>query len=132
MCEQFLGTWRLEESNNFDNYMEALDVGFITRKAAAHLKPNVIISQNGNSYTVKTESTFKTHEFCFELGKEFDEKTADGRDTKTTLTLEGGVLVEVQKWDGKETTISRELKDGKMITTCKMGDVTCIRTYCKS
>ena len=29
--------------------------------------------------------------------------------------MEGDNLVQVQKWDGKETKFVRELKDGKMV-----------------
>lgn len=31
------------------------------------------------------------------------------------MTLDGGKLVHVQKWDGQETTLTRELCDGKLI-----------------
>lgn len=31
------------------------------------------------------------------------------------MTLDGGKLVHVQKWDGQETTLVRELVDGKLI-----------------
>ncbi|KAG8441896.1 hypothetical protein GDO86_010903 [Hymenochirus boettgeri] len=127
----FLGTWGLEHSENFDAYMEAVGVGFITRKAAGSLKPDVLISVDGDVYKVRTESTFKNSEFVFKLGEEFDETTADGRKTKTTVTLENGVLIQFQKWDGKESTVTREIKDGKMMTICTMGDVTCERTYIK-
>ncbi|TWW68519.1 Fatty acid-binding protein, brain [Takifugu flavidus] len=78
------------ESENFDDYMKALGVGFATR-----------------------QSTFKNTEISFKLGEEFDETTADDRNCK--MSLEGDKLVHVQKWDGKETTFVREIKDGKMV-----------------
>lgn len=34
---------------------------------------------------------------------------------QSTVSLEGDKLVHVQKWDGKETTFVREIKDGKMV-----------------
>lgn len=34
---------------------------------------------------------------------------------QSTVTLDGGKLVHVQKWDGQETTLTRELCDGKLI-----------------
>ncbi|TWW53351.1 Fatty acid-binding protein, brain, partial [Takifugu flavidus] len=54
-------------------------------------------------------------EISFKLGEEFDETTADDRNCKSTVSLEGDKLVHVQKWDGKETTFVREIKDGKMV-----------------
>lgn len=35
--------------------------------------------------------------------------------SQSTVSLEGDKLVHVQKWDGKETTFVREIKDGKMV-----------------
>ncbi|XP_034507346.1 myelin P2 protein-like isoform X2 [Ambystoma mexicanum] len=127
--ECLMGTWKLTDSVGFDEYMKELCVPFPTRKAAAMVKPNVIICKNGEKYCLKTESTFKSTEIDFKLGEEFEETTADSRKTKTIITCENGVLVQHQKWDGKETTIRRELKDGKLIVTCIMGDVKCVRTY---
>lgn len=34
---------------------------------------------------------------------------------QSIVTLDGGKLVHVQKWDGQETTLTRELCDGKLI-----------------
>ncbi|MEE6517699.1 hypothetical protein FKM82_028068 [Ascaphus truei] len=133
MCDAFLATWTLKENNKdaFDAYMEAAGVSLITRKAACALKPDCTISQNGDTITIKSVSTFKNSECSFKIGEEFDETTADGRKTKTTVTLDHGVLSQKQKWDGKETTITREVKDGEMIVTCIMGNVKCVRIYTK-
>ncbi|KAE8599099.1 hypothetical protein XENTR_v10017061 [Xenopus tropicalis] len=92
-------------------------------------KPNVIISVNGDKILLKTESTLKTTDMTFKLGEEFDETTADNRNTKTLITCDSGVLNQVQKWDGKETTIQREIKNGQLVVTCTMGNVKCVRTY---
>ncbi|KAM9308630.1 myelin P2 protein-like [Gastrophryne carolinensis] len=131
MVDQFIGTWKLTDSQGFDEYMQCLGVGFATRKAGAMAKPNVIIAKNGDEICLKTESTLKTTELKFKLGEEFEETTADNRKTRTVITCDDGVLTQVQKWNGKETTIKRELKNGQLVVTCTMGDVTCVRTYDK-
>uniref|UniRef100_A0A3Q2L425 Fatty acid binding protein 4 n=1 Tax=Equus caballus TaxID=9796 RepID=A0A3Q2L425_HORSE len=115
MCDAFVGTWKLVASENFDEYMKEVGVGFATRKVAGMAKPNMIISVNGDVITIKTESTFKNTEISFKLGQEFDEVTADDRKVKSTITLEGGILVHVQKWDGKSTTINRKRVDDKLV-----------------
>lgn len=33
---------------------------------------------------------------------------------QTVISFENGKLVQHQKWDGKETTIEREIQDGKL------------------
>ncbi|KAB0407666.1 hypothetical protein E2I00_016772 [Balaenoptera physalus] len=118
MSNKFLGTWKLVSSENFDDYMKALGkkcVGLATRKLGNLAKPRVIISKKGDIITVRTESTFKDTEISFKLGQEFEETTADNRKTKSVVTLARGSLNQVQKWDGKETTIKRKLVDGKMV-----------------
>ncbi|KAF7242346.1 Fatty acid-binding protein, heart [Varanus komodoensis] len=108
------------------------EVGFATRQIANLTKPTTIIEYDGGQMTIKTQSTFKNTEITFKLEEEFDETTADDRHVKSVVTLEGGKLVHVQKWDGKETTLVRELKDGKLILTLTMGNVVCTRTYQKA
>ncbi|XP_062996840.1 fatty acid-binding protein, heart [Elgaria multicarinata webbii] len=132
MAEEFAGVWNLVESRNFDGYMKAIEVGFATRQIANMTKPTTIIEVDSDKFTIKTQSAFKSTEIIFKLGEQFDEITADDRHVKSLVTLEGGKLVHVQKWAGKETTLIRELKDGKLILTLTMGDVTCTRTYQKA
>lgn len=104
-------------------------VGFATRKVAGMAKPNMTISVNGDVITIKSESTFKNTEISFKLGQEFDEVTADDRKVKSTVTLDGGALVQVQKWDGKSTTIKRKRVDDKLVVECVMKGVTSTRVY---
>uniref|UniRef100_A0A8C6XPW1 Cytosolic fatty-acid binding proteins domain-containing protein n=1 Tax=Naja naja TaxID=35670 RepID=A0A8C6XPW1_NAJNA len=115
MCNKFVGSWKLISSENFDDYMKELGVGLATRKLGNLARPKTIISMKGDEVTVRTESTFKNTQITFKLGQEFQETTADGRKTKTVVTLEKGALVQVQKWNGKESTIRRKLIDGRMV-----------------
>lgn len=57
-------------------------MGFATRKVANLTKPTTIISVDGDTVTLKTQSTMKNTELSFTLGKEFDETTADDRKVK--------------------------------------------------
>ncbi|XP_018545000.1 fatty acid binding protein 4b [Lates calcarifer] len=130
MVEQFSGTWTLTASENFDDYMKAIGVGFATRQMGNMAKPNLVISVNdAGVISMKSESTFKTTEIKFKINEEFDETTADGRQTKTTITFENGKLVQKQTWDGKTTTLEREIQDGKLTAKCIMDDVVAVRTY---
>ncbi|NXY44438.1 MYP2 protein, partial [Ceuthmochares aereus] len=106
-----------------------LGVGLATRKLGGLTKPDVIISMKGDIVTIRTESTFKNTTISFKLGQQFDETTADDRKVKSVITLEKGALVQVQKWNGKETTIKRRLVDGKMVVECAMKGVICTRVY---
>ncbi|XDB57060.1 hypothetical protein AB1E18_010516 [Capra hircus] len=123
------GTWKLVSSENFDDYMKEVGVGFATRKVAGMAKPTVIISVNGDVVNIKSESTFKNTEMSFKLGQEFDEVTPDDRKVKSIINLDEGALVQVQNWDGKSTTIKRKLVDDKLVLECVMNGVTATRVY---
>ncbi|XP_028841131.1 fatty acid binding protein 4b [Denticeps clupeoides] len=130
MAEQFVGTWKITSSENFDEYMKAIGVGFATRQVGNVAKPTLIISVDAQGLiTMKSQSTFKNTEISFKLNEEFEELTADERKTKTIVTLEDGKLLQKQTWDGKETTIERVLENGKLIAKCVMSDVVAVRTY---
>uniref|UniRef100_A0A2K5PLQ4 Lipocalin/cytosolic fatty-acid binding domain-containing protein n=1 Tax=Cebus imitator TaxID=2715852 RepID=A0A2K5PLQ4_CEBIM len=90
MVDAFLGTWKLADSKNFNDYMKSLGVGFATRQVASMTKPTTIIEKNGDTIILKTHSTFKNTDISFKLGVEFDETTADDRKVKSTVTLDGG------------------------------------------
>ena len=45
-------------------------------------KPKVTIQINGNSFYLKSESTFRNLETKCTIGEEWDEETPDGRKTK--------------------------------------------------
>ncbi|MCJ8746305.1 hypothetical protein PDJAM_G00140430 [Pangasius djambal] len=132
MAEAFVGTWNLKESKNFDEYMKALGVGFATRQVGSMTKPTTIISIDGDVLTLKTVSTFKNTEIKFKLGEEFDETTADDRKVKSLMTLDGNKLVHIQKWDGKETSLVREVDGNSLTLTLTLGDVVCTRSYVKA
>ncbi|KAM3849338.1 fatty acid binding protein 4b [Diretmus argenteus] len=130
MVEKLAGTWKMTSSENFDEYMKAIGVGLATRKMGNMAKPNLLISmEDAGVISMKSQSTFKTTEIKFKLGEEFDETTADDRQTKTIITFDNGKLVQKQMWDGKTTTLERDIQDGKLIAKCTMDDVVAVRTY---
>ncbi|CAL8247147.1 unnamed protein product [Lota lota] len=129
MVDQFVGTWKMTLSENFDEYMKAIGVGLATRQMGNVIKPKFIISVGEGVISMKTQSTFKSTEIKFKLDEEFEEKTADDRLTKTIVSFNNGKLVQKQTWDGKSTTLERVLESGKLITTCIAGDVVAVRTY---
>lgn len=132
--DKFLGKWRLESTEDFEKYMEAVGVGFMLRKVATTLKPDLIFEKGDgdDAYVMKTVSTFKSTEIKFKLGEEFDEETADGRKMKTTMTFEDNQLVQSQK-GAVDTTLQRTITDDDTLTLiCKAKDVTSTRIYKKS
>ncbi|NXY78955.1 FABPH protein, partial [Glareola pratincola] len=108
MVEAFVGTWKLVDTANFDEYMKALG-------ETASVVPS------------KGQSPPPSHEIP---GRRVTAGPA--LSPQSVVTLDGGKLVHVQKWEGKETSLVRELKDGKLILTLTMGNVVSTRTYEKA
>uniref|UniRef100_A0A0R3TWQ4 FABP domain-containing protein n=1 Tax=Rodentolepis nana TaxID=102285 RepID=A0A0R3TWQ4_RODNA len=132
IMEAFVGKWKMEKSEGFDDVMKCLGVGFINRKLGNTMKPNFVVESLGDGrYRMKSESTVKTTEFICRLGEEFTEITPDGREVRSIITIENGVMKHVQKGDGKVTYIDREIEGNTMKTTVKVDDFVCVRIYTK-
>ena len=123
------GKFELESSENFDEFLKALGVGFILRNAAKMSTPTVEITNEGEAYSMKTVTTFKTSEIKFNLGQEFDETRMDGVTVKTTITKDGDTRL-VQKQSGEPPCeIVRELvDDGSKLKTVSC--LTCLEGFC--
>nr|ABO93626.3 fatty acid binding protein a [Mesocestoides vogae] len=129
--EAFLGSWKLEKSKHFDEVMQKLGVGFLTRQAGKLAKPTLIVSCLGDGkYKMRSESTFKNTEFEFKLGEEFKEETPDGRTVQSTITLDGDTLKQVQVGE-KTTYIDRVIEGNELKTIVKVDDVVSTRIYVK-
>ncbi|XP_073819318.1 fatty acid binding protein [Musca autumnalis] len=120
--------YKLDKSENFDEYMKELGVGMVLRKMGNTVTPTVELKKEGDVYTFTTTSTFKTSSISFKLGEEFDEETLDGRKVKSICTMEGNTLTQEQKGD-KPSTIVREFSDSEMTTTLTIGDIKSVRVY---
>jgi len=129
-----LGTWALESQEGFDEYMKHLGVGMVLRKMGNTLKPDFIVSKDGDTWKMVTSSTFKTTEVSFQEGVEFDEKTADDRDVKATITFDGEKMIHAQKDPANaanDTVIERFVEGDTLVTTVKCGDLVAKRVYSK-
>ncbi|XP_068971571.1 sodium/calcium exchanger regulatory protein 1 isoform X1 [Bombus flavifrons] len=120
--------YKLQSSENFDDFLKALGVGIMTRKMGSSVSPVIELTENNGVYTLKTTSAFKNSEIKFKLGEEFDEETADGRKVKSVCTLDGNKLIQVQKGE-KDTTIEREFTPTEMKAIMKVDDIVCTRVY---
>lgn len=130
---KIVGKYKMETSDNFDEFMKALGVGLVMRKMGNAATPTVEITLEDGVYILKTITTFKTTEIKFKLGEEFQETTADGRTVKSTITLDGNKMIHNQLGDKekeeKDSVLVREFTDTEMLMECKVDDVVCKRVY---
>jgi len=124
----FIGKYKLTNSENFDDFLKELGVNFVLRNLAKTSTPVIDITQDGDTYSMKTTTAIKNSEIKFKLGEEFEEARMDGKNVKTKIVADGNKLIQTQYGD-KEVSIIREFTPTDLITTCKVGDVTSVRTY---
>merc|ERR1711970_766702 len=104
------GTYTQVSCEKYEEFLKALGVGFILRKAALASTPVMTISEEGGNWTMVTKTTVKSIELKFRIG----EDTTDGRHCKTVVTLEGNTMTTTQnatKAGEKNVVEVREFND---------------------
>jgi len=126
---EFTGKYKLEKSDNFDNFLKELGVNFMLRKLANSTSPTLEITRNGDEFVFKTVSTVKTSTMTFTLGQEFEEERLDGKKVKSVITVEGNKLIQTQKDGAKEVIYVREFSGDTLTATSTANNVTSVRVY---
>ncbi|XP_031617426.1 probable fatty acid-binding protein [Contarinia nasturtii] len=122
--------YRYHESYNFDEYLKVLGVGDVLRRNYTQIIPYIELKKgDGNKYKLITTPPFRKAEIEFELGKEFDDETLDGRTVKSVMSLANDILL--QKQGGEPSSnIVRAFGDKEMYETMFLNDVcSCYRIY---
>ncbi|XP_053308366.1 nicotinamide/nicotinic acid mononucleotide adenylyltransferase 1 [Spea bombifrons] len=99
----YSGTWNMISNENFEGYMQCLGIDFVTRKMAKLLKPQKVIEQKGDTFTIQTVSSLRNYLVTFTVGEEFNEDTKglDNRKCKSIVSWDNGRLVCVQTGEKK-------------------------------
>lgn len=125
----FLGKFELESSENFDEFLSELGVGYLTRAVATRAKSQYEITKNGEYYTLKTHSPFRTAEITFKLnGETFEEERLDGEHVKSNMTMSGNKWIQRQ-FGEKEVTYIREFTGDEVKLTAIVNNVITVRVY---
>uniref|UniRef100_A0A1I7YK69 FABP domain-containing protein n=1 Tax=Steinernema glaseri TaxID=37863 RepID=A0A1I7YK69_9BILA len=114
--------------------MKEVGVGLLTRKAAGSMKPLMEVTIDGDKWKMHSTTTMKSHTLEFELGKECDTTTADGRKMKSVFTFDDGKLVQKESKisnSDKDSLITRHVEGDKLVTVLESGKVTAKRIYVK-
>jgi len=128
------GKWQLFQSENFEEFMSKLGVSYVVRKLGNKSTPVVTVSKEADVLSFKQESLVSTSEIKFKIGEQFDEKTADGRAVKSTMTLVKPNALKHEMLGtngGKDSVCIREFFQDKMTCVCTVDDVETTRVYKK-
>jgi len=132
---EYCGKFQMTDSENFDAFMAALGIGYLTRKLGNASKPLVTISEVDpakKKYSFKQESLVKTSTTDFVLGEQFEETTADGRKCMSTFKIvRPGVMIQEMLGTngGKDSVCLREFFKDNLKVTCTVDDITTVRNY---
>merc|ERR1712055_737213 len=102
---QITGTYTQTSCENYEEFLKALGVGFILRKAAMASTPVMTIAENGGKYTMIT---------------------------KTTVKLEGNKMTTNQKATKsgeKNVVVVREFADDGLVYTATCDGVSSVQKY---
>ncbi|XP_048768573.2 fatty acid-binding protein homolog 6-like [Ostrea edulis] len=130
--EKFEGVWKLDRSENFQEFLQEVGVGLPLRKMASLAKPEMTITiENDNKIKIIMKTGFFTQEDCFHLNEEFL-KEMQGTIMKATATYEEGMIKMTNtpvdpKSKVKEQIIHRERIGDEMVLTLYTGNVVCKR-----
>jgi len=128
------GTYERETADNYDDFLKALDVGWMLRKAATASTPVMTVTESDGTWTFKTSTVLKSMELKFKIDEEFEETTPDGREVKAVVTREGDKFISMQtaKKEGqKSTKVTREFSPTGVTQTMEVvgTDVVCVQGF---
>lgn len=131
-----IGKWKIESSENFEEYMKAIGVPD-DKRADAHKLLSVgsnmtqEFKADGDNWTLITCTAAGERSFSFTIGKELDSMTLDGRKMKVVFTIDGDTLIEKQTGDCFECTHIRKGDGNTLTMTLTGGGQSCTRTFSK-
>uniref|UniRef100_A0A914Q7F7 Lipocalin/cytosolic fatty-acid binding domain-containing protein n=1 Tax=Panagrolaimus davidi TaxID=227884 RepID=A0A914Q7F7_9BILA len=136
MSDEFVGKWISDSAENMEAYMEALGANWVIRKLVPKiaLTLEMTIEINGNHWNMNAYSAVKNFHLEFDLGKEFEEVSGDGRKVLSTLTFENGKLFHIQKAlkkEEKNSSYVSYIENGKLIQIAECDGVESRRIYTK-
>jgi len=133
--EAFLGKFNRTSEEGYDNFLTALNLNYLLRKAATVSSPTLEILKECDAWVTKTSTVLKTIMLKFKLNEEFDDTTPDGRQVKTMVTFEDGKIVTLQtavKEGQKSTRSTLEMRGSNELVyelSIVGEDVTCSQIF---
>merc|ERR1712066_942113 len=85
IMDVFKGKYERTSAEGYEEFLKALDVSYLLRKAATVSTPIVEITENKGVWSIKSSTTLKSMELKFKIGEEFEETTPDGRDVRAVV-----------------------------------------------
>jgi len=127
-----VGKWEYATAENLDAYMEAAAIPENLREMAKNSKPLLEISNDGDSWTLKTTVSDKVKDTTFKVGAEFDSVSLAGQPLKCTVSIDGEVMTETQKLGDVSIVITREVVGDQLVSKMTIKDATATISFKKA
>ena len=117
MSEIFSGSWAFQKAENYEEFLKALDLGFIKRKVALQMKPTLVFSFEGDEMRFQSNSAVKSSDVTYTLGGEQPDQAPTGDDGVQVWSIEGEKMIGVFTFarNGNKIEICRTVVDGVLV-----------------
>lgn len=134
MAEKLLGTWKLVNTVNFDNFLQEMGTAAPQRNVVQSHDTIMDIRREGDTFFFNATIGPTTQANQMTVGSDSEFAPPGGRRYKGPVKLEGKRLIaKGRPMDGsseKEFTLIREVTEaGELFQTMYIGDVICTRTF---
>ncbi|KAI2797501.1 calycin super [Blomia tropicalis] len=130
----YTGTFKLESSENFGQFLTEMGVSYFLRKLAESMSSEYIIDVDSTrtNYTLKTVTPFREAVITFQDGKEFNVRRMDGTIVKSVIHINGPKWTQLMY--GKNSTdpnitVIREFDDNGIKATFMINKIRAVRNY---
>ncbi|KAM8927196.1 retinoid-binding protein 7 [Pelodytes ibericus] len=129
----YSGTWNMVSNENLEGYMQCLGIDFVVRKMAKLLKPQKVIEQKGDVFSIRTISSLRNYQVEFTVGEEFDEDTKgmDNRKLKSIVSWDNGRLICIQNGEKKNRGWVHWIEGDELHLELSCEDQVCKQIYKK-
>lgn len=128
---QLCGKWKLDRSENFDEFLKELGLNVVFRKMAESAKPVVEFTIEEEAVKMISKVSFFNQVITIKLDGEY-QQSFEGTEMKCNSKWEDNKLItEASPIDGKgkKQKFQRERVNDELVQTMWAGDVVCIRTF---
>ena len=129
-----VGKYQMDLYLDCDDYLKELNVGYLTRTAAASTKPKMEVTVEGGQWTIKVSTIVTSTEFKFKVGEKNTEIGLDDNEYESIATIDGNkLMIDTNPIEEglKSTKSVREFTDeGCTMTTTIIGSNTsCVQEF---
>lgn len=129
---QLGGKWKLDRSENFDEFLKELGLNVVFRKMAGAAKPVIEIKIENETVNIVSKVSFFNQVISFKLDEPY-QQNYEGLEMNCMSRWENGKIITeanpVAEGKGKPQKFVREITNEELVQTMYVGDVKCTRVF---